>query len=180
MNEPNPQAPQQPAATRNGWLSHPVLSLVLAVVWLLLQQSLAPAHLLTAAVLALVVPRLVHAHLGAASRPRAVLSVLRLAMVVLWDIVVSNVTVAWIVVNPASRPSPAWVRVPLDTRHPTATTLLASIITMTPGTVSCVVDDERWEILVHALDCSDAGAMAQQIKQRYEVPLRTIFEGVTA
>jgi multicomponent K+:H+ antiporter subunit E len=160
-----------------GWLPHPVLSLLLAAVWLLLQQSLAAAHLIVAAALALIVPRLVHGLLGQASRPRAVLTVLRLVVVVLWDIVVSNVTVAWIVVNPVSRPRPAWVRVPLDTRHPTATTLLASIITMTPGTVSCIVDDERWEILVHALDCSDAGAMAAQIKQRYEQPLRAIFEG---
>jgi multicomponent K+:H+ antiporter subunit E len=55
--------------------------------------------------------------------------------------------------------------------------LFASIITMTPGTVSCVVDDEGWEILVHALDCDDAQAMAQQMKQRYEGPLREIFEG---
>jgi multicomponent K+:H+ antiporter subunit E len=43
--------------------------------------------------------------------------------------------------------------------------------------VSCVVDDEGWEILVHALDCDDAQAMAQQMKQRYEGPLREIFEG---
>lgn len=97
--------------------------------------------------------------------------------VVLWDIVVSNVAVARIVLNPAARPQPGWVRVPLDTRHTTAVTLFASIITMTPGTVSCVVDDERWEILVHALDCDDPLAMAQQMKQRYESPLREIFEG---
>lgn len=80
--------------------------------------------------------------------------------------------------DPRSRPQPGWVPVALDTRHPTAVTLFASIITMTPGTVSCVVDDERWQILVHALDCDDPAAMAAQMKQRYEAPLRRIFEGV--
>ena len=67
------------------------------------------------------------------------------------------------------------MRVPLELTHPTAITLLATIITTTPGTVSCVVDEERREILVHALDCDDPAALAAQIKQRYEAPLREIF-----
>ena len=163
-----------------GWLPHPVLSLVLAVVWLLLQQSVAPAHLLSAAVLALLLPRLLHDFLGDAVHPQSPRAMLHLAGVVLWDIVMSNITVARIVLNPASEPRPAWVEVPLDARHPTAITLLAAIITMTPGTVSCVIDEERHSILVHALDCSDAPAMAAQIKDRYERPLRRIFDGVDA
>jgi multicomponent K+:H+ antiporter subunit E len=168
----------RPAASRPRWLAHPVLSLLLAALWLLMQQSLAPAHVLWAVVLALVVPRLVHGFLGPASRVHSVPAALRLGAVVLWDIVVSNLVVARIVLDPRSRPRPAWVPVELDTRHPTAATLFASIITMTPGTVSCVVDDERWQILVHALDCDDPAAMAAQMKQRYEEPLRRIFEGV--
>ena len=161
-----------------GWLPHPVLSLVLAGVWLLLQQSLAPAHLLSAAVLALLLPRLLHGFIGDSVRPRSPRTMLHLAGVVLWDIVMSNLTVARIVLDPRSDPQPAWVEVPLEVQHPTAVTLLAAIITMTPGTVSCVIDERRHSILVHALDCSDAAEMAAQIKHRYERPLRRIFDGV--
>jgi multicomponent K+:H+ antiporter subunit E len=157
------------------WLTHPVLSLLLAAVWLLLQQSLAPAQVLTAVVLGLVVPRLVHGFLGPATRPQGLLFTLRFMALVLWDIVVSNLTVARIVLDPRSRPQPAWVPVPLELRHPQGITLLATIITTTPGTVSCVVDEDAQAILVHALDCADPAAMAAQIKQRYEQPLRRIF-----
>lgn len=167
-----------PGQSRAGWFGHPWLSMLLALLWLLMQQSLAPAHLLSAVVLALLVPRLVHGFLGPASRVHSVSAAMRLCAVVLWDIVVSNVVVARIVLDPTSRPEPGWVPVDLDTRDPMAVTLFASIITMTPGTVSCVVDDERWQILVHALDCDDPQAMAAQMKQRYEQPLRQIFEGV--
>ncbi|GAB4120261.1 MAG: Na+/H+ antiporter subunit E [Rubrivivax sp.] len=167
-------------AARAGWFAHPALSLLLAAVWLLLQQSLAPAQLLAAAAFGLIVPRLVHGFIGPAARPRGLVEILRFTAVVLWDIVVSNVTVARIVLNPASEPKPAWVPVPLDTTHPTAMTLLATVITTTPGTVSCVVDEAEHLILVHALDCDDPAAMAAQIKQRYERPLRRIFEGVGA
>lgn len=159
------------------WLPHPTLSVVLALVWVLLQQSLAPAQLLTAAVLALGLPWLLHGFMGDSVHPRSPRTMLHLAGVVLWDIVMSNITVARIVLNPASDPRPAWVEVPLQTEHPTAIALLAAIITMTPGTVSCVIDEERRLILVHALDCSDAAEMAVQIKQRYERPLRRIFDG---
>lgn len=157
------------------WLAHPVLSLLLAVAWLLLQQSAAPAQLITAAVLGLVIPRLLHGFLGAPTRPRAWGAALRLVAVVLWDIVVANFTVARIVLSPGSRPQPAWVTVPLAVQHPSAISLFATIITMTPGTVSCVVDEERRHILVHALDCSDTVAAAADMKARYEAPLKEIF-----
>lgn len=160
---------------RAGWFDHPVLSLLLAAVWLTLQQSLAPAQLITAAVLALVVPRLVHGFIGPGVRPRHAGTALRFFAVVLWDIVVSNITVARIVLSPRSNPRPAWVPVPLDIRHPNAVVLLATVITTTPGTMSCIVDEERHEILVHALDCDDPAAMAAQIKQRYERPLLEIL-----
>ncbi|MDC6169935.1 MULTISPECIES: Na+/H+ antiporter subunit E [unclassified Roseateles] len=157
------------------WLSHPLLSLLLAAVWLLLQQSLALPQLITAALLGLLLPRLLLGFLGPALRLRKPGLALRLVFIVLWDIVMSNLVVARLVLSPAARPQPAWVPVPLALRQPGAISLMASIITMTPGTVSCVVDEERHEILVHALDCSDPLALAAEIKSRYERPLLEIF-----
>jgi multicomponent K+:H+ antiporter subunit E len=157
------------------WLAHPVLSLLLAAAWLLLQQSAAPAQLITAAVLGLVIPRLLHGFIGEPTHPLAWGAALRLTAVVLWDIVVANFTVARIVLSPRRQPQPAWVTVPLAVQHPTAISLFATIITMTPGTVSCVVDLQRRHILVHALDCSDAAGAAADMKARYEAPLKEIF-----
>ena len=159
-----------------GWFAHPALSVLLGAVWLLLQQSVAPANLLFAVVLGLGVPRLVHGFLGPPLRPKGLLRSLRFVGIVLWDIVVSNITVARIVLTPWRQPHPAWVPVQLELRHPGAVTLLAAIITTTPGTVSCVVDAEAHFILVHALDCDDPAEMARQIKARYEVTLRELFE----
>lgn len=159
----------------NRWLPYPLLSAIVGATWLLMQQSVAPGQLIAAAVLAVVVPRLARGFLGTAVRPQRWGAVLHLAGIVLWDIVVSNVVVARIVLSPWSQPKPAWVPVPLSTRHPTAIALFATIITNTPGTVSCVVDEARREILVHALDCDDVPAAAAQMKARYEVPLMAIF-----
>ncbi|MDP3699526.1 MAG: Na+/H+ antiporter subunit E [Hylemonella sp.] len=160
---------------KKAWLSHPWLSALLALSWLLLSHSLAPVHLLSAALIGLVVPRLLHDALPPAGRIRAV-PALRLMGVVLWDILLSNITVARLVLGRMDRPQPAWVPVPLDLQHPTAIALFASIITTTPGTVSCTVDEEGRLIWVHALDCSDPAQAAADMKARYEAPLREIFE----
>lgn len=163
---------------KNSWLAHPWLSLLLAMSWLLLQNTLAPVHLLSAVLIGLIVPRMLHQLLPPAPTIR-MLPALRLALVVIGDIVTSNITVAKLVLGPISRPQPAWIQVPLQLQHPTAISLLASIITTTPGTVSSSIDEEQRYILVHALDCSDAAQMVAEIKQRYERPLLTIF-GETA
>jgi len=160
---------------KSRWFGHPWLSLLLAVSWLLLQHTLAPVHLISAVLIGLVVPRLLHNFLPAMAPVRLV-PALRLMAVVLWDIVLSNFVVARLVLGPLSRPRPAWVTVPLALTHPTAISLLATIITTTPGTVSCTIDEKRRHILVHALDCNDPAQMAADIKARYEGPLLAIYE----
>lgn len=159
-----------------GWFPHPVLSALLAAAWLALQQSLAVPQLITATLLGWGLPRLLHGFLGPGVRVRRWGLALRFTGLVLWDIVVANLTVARLVLSPSARPQPAWVWVPLDATHPSAVSLLAMVITTTPGTVSCVVDEARRGILVHALDCADPAAAAADMKARYERPLMEIFE----
>ena len=93
------------------WLAHPWLSVLLAASWLLLQQTLVPFHLISAALIGLLVPRLLRSFLPASGRMKFG-PVVRLTVVVLWDIVLSNITVARLVLGPMSRPQPAWVKVP--------------------------------------------------------------------
>jgi multicomponent K+:H+ antiporter subunit E len=66
--------------------------------------------------------------------------------------------------------------IPLDLRHPFSTTLLASIITLTPGTVSVNLSGDRRSLLIHGLAVADPEAAARRVKQRYERPLMEIFE----
>lgn len=160
---------------KKSWLGHPWLSALLAFSWLLLQHSVEPVHLLSAALIGIVIPRLLHEFLPQPSKIK-VLPAIRLTRFVLWDIVISNIAVAKLVLGSMSRTHPAWIEVPLTLTHPTAISLLATIITTTPGTVSCTIDEARHLILVHALDCSDPAQMATDIKVRYEELLVAIFE----
>ncbi|MFA7300589.1 MAG: Na+/H+ antiporter subunit E, partial [Sideroxydans sp.] len=64
---------------------------------------------------------------------------------------------------------------PLDLRDPFAATVLGSIVSLTPGTVSIDVDRERWVLHLHALNAPDPEALIREIKQRYEAPIKEIF-----
>ena len=157
-------------------LPHPLLTPVLWLAWLALNNSIAPAHLVLGALLACVLP-LTGLHLTDGTWPhlhRPGLAV-RLALRVLRDIVVSNVEVTRRVLGPEAAIKPGFLRVPLDLTDDWAITTLAGIITMTPGTLTADVAADRSYLLVHAFHVDDADAIIASIKTRYEAPLKEIF-----
>jgi multicomponent K+:H+ antiporter subunit E len=156
------------------WFPRPVLSVLLGVSWLLLSHSLALVHLLSAVLIGVIVPRMVSPFLGDAVRVDW-WAAFKLFWVVLKDIVMSNITVARITLGSMDVPQPMWLRVPLDTQNGRLNALFASIITTTPGTVSATVDEAKHCIWVHALTCDDPEAMIQDMKARYEQPLKNVF-----
>lgn len=157
------------------WFGSWRLALVLVAVWMLLIGELSIAHLLLAILLAALVPRFserLRERRGMPGNPRVML---RLMLVVLHDIVVSNLQVARLILGPESRIQPGFVWIPLDLRNLYGITALASIITMTPGTLSCDLTADKRYLLVHCLNLEDAEAMIAQIKTRYERPLMEIY-----
>jgi multicomponent K+:H+ antiporter subunit E len=86
------------------------------------------------------------------------------------------VVVARLVLGPLPRLEPAFVEVPLAATHPHTRSLLATIITMTPGTVSSAFTPDGRTLHVHALNVSDPLRVVADIKDRYEQPLMEIFE----
>ncbi len=157
-------------------LPAPLLSATLFLTWLLLNNTVDPAHLVLAAVLAVVVPWFTEALRPERPRVRRPLAIVRLGLVVLWDIVLSNIDVARRILGPESAIKPRFVWVPLSLSDPHAILSLAGIITMTPGTLSADLSADRRYLLVHAFNVDDEAALIAQIKARYEAPLKEIFE----
>jgi multicomponent K+:H+ antiporter subunit E len=153
----------------------PLLSLAVALVWLLLVGTVAPVHLLTAALLAVLLPRVAHRLLPDKVRMARPLLAAALLVRVLGDIVVSNIEVARRILGRESKIHPDFIWIPLDIQNPYGIATLAGIITMTPGTLSSELSLDQRHLLVHCFHLEDAAATIAQIKQRYEAPLREIF-----
>ena len=157
-------------------LPAPALTAVLWVSWLMLNESASAGHVLLGLALAIAIPWFTERYRPDRPRLRGLGAAMRLALIVLGDIVKSNIVVARQVLGPESRIRPAFVWVPLDIRDPHGIVALAGIITLTPGTLSSELSDDRRHLLVHAFNVDDEQALVAEIKQRYETPLREIFE----
>jgi multicomponent K+:H+ antiporter subunit E len=154
----------------------PLLSLALFVSWLLLNNTVDWAHLVLGAVLAVAIPLFTEPLRPDKPRLRRLLVAAQLALVVLWDIVMSNIVLARRILGPEPAIRPRFVWVPLSIRDPHGIVTLAGIITMTPGTLSSDLSEDRRWLLVHAFNVEDEAALVATIKRRYEAPLREIFE----
>jgi len=159
------------------WLfPHPAMTLILAIVWIILQNELSYGMAVFGVILGIIIPRAT-ANWWPDRPHRMKLGLMSLyVLLVMWDIIVANMQVAWIVLTrPNSKLRPAWVVVPLDLRYPEAITVLAGTITLTPGTVSADLSSDGRALLVHALDAPDPDAIRDDIKTRYEARLKEIF-----
>jgi multicomponent K+:H+ antiporter subunit E len=156
---------------------HPYLSLTLVILWLLLVNDVSLGTLILAGVLATLVPLLTQGWWPGRPRIRRPFGLLAYAALVLWDVIIANFQVAWIILfMPAARIRSAWVVVPLDLTSPEAISLLAGTITMTPGTLTADFSANGRALLIHALHAPDPQAVCRDIKTRYEARLKRIME----
>ena len=160
------------------WLPSPLLSASLLLIWLLLNQSVAPGHWLLGAVLGIVAPLLArplqpHGH----ARPGRPLALLRLLWLSAIEIVRSCFNVSQIILlrRPA-RVNSQFIRVPLDLRSPQGLALLSCLINSTPGTVWVEIVPDSHELLLHVFDLHDEQWWVETIKTRYEQPIIEVFE----
>ena len=165
------------APPRSRLLPQPITSVVVALTWLLLVNSVHPGHLVVAAVLGLSIPLFTHVFMPVAPRIRSWGALAAFVPVFAWDLVVANVVVALLILRVGYKPRSAWLAIPLDLTDPYAITTLAAVISLTPGTVSSRLSPDRKLLLVHALDTGDPAAEVATIKARYEAPIRRMFEG---
>ncbi|QEW20761.1 Mrp complex subunit E1 [Marinibacterium anthonyi] len=155
---------------------HPLLTLMLLVVWLGLVNKVTPGNVLLGLILGIVVPMLTAPFWPNRAKLRHPLRALAYVLLVVRDIVVANVQVAMIILFKRNRNIHSqWVCVPLDLTSPEAITVLAGTITMTPGTVSAALSADAGSILVHCLHTDDPDKIRDKIKARYERRLKEIF-----
>lgn len=155
---------------------HPILSVVLTIVWLGLVNKVTLGNVLLGAFLGIVVPFLTAPYWPDRPKLRNPVAIAEYMLVVFWDIIVANVQVAMLIVfKGADDLKSAWITVPLDLTSAEAITVLAGTITMTPGTVSAVLSADGSAILVHCLHTEDPDGTRDDIKNRYERRLKEIF-----
>lgn len=144
-------------------------------VWLLLTHQFTVGNILLAAILAWLIPLGVSRVRTVAVPMRRPLKMIPFFGLLLVDIIISNLVVAKQVLGAPEQLQPGFVIIPLELKKALPITILASTISLTPGTVSIEVSNDRKTLYVHALHVDSETKLVDRIKCRYEKPLKEIF-----
>lgn len=162
--------------SRSKWLAHPLGSLGLLLVWMLLVDDFTSVgHWVFGSLLAVLIQRLTVSWWPRLPRVCSWKHVFIFSQHMFVDIIVANFQVARLALGRMEHLQPMWVEVPFELEHDIAVYLLASAISLAPGTVAASVNRQTSIMLVHALHCDDQQALIAEIKQRYEQPLNEVF-----
>lgn len=156
----------------------PLLTGVLVVIWLLLNGPASPGQVLLGLVIAVTMMLAAARWRPVHPRLRSLWPAVPLFLHVLADIARSNVAVARIVLGLTGGRAvhSGFIEIPLDLRDPHGLAILSAIVTSTPGTAWAGVSADGRLLRLHALDLKNEDEWIRTIKERYEGPLRRIFE----
>jgi multicomponent Na+:H+ antiporter subunit E len=143
--------------------------LLLAVAWVALTGSVAPANIVFAVAVGFAVSPILPAGGGNAWRLRRIVGWIWLGPYFAWQLVLANIRMAAVVLGSHTRVQAAIVAVPLDATLDVEIAVLANLITLTPGTLSVDVSADRRVLYVHTLSFpGEADAVRREIKQGFE------------
>ena len=153
-----------------------LLNIILALAWAALFGDFSTIDLLVGFVLGFIALWMIQGALWETSYFGKAPRVVTLVLTFFWALIVANVRVAYSVLAPQSQMRPGIAAIPLDIESDIEITLLANMITLTPGTLSIDVSDDRRTLYVHGMHIQDLEEFRREIKDGFERRVREAFE----
>ncbi|HVL69979.1 MAG TPA: Na+/H+ antiporter subunit E [Vicinamibacterales bacterium] len=140
----------------------------LSLVWVGLTGTATAGNLLVGALLGYVVLHFAQDTMGFALPLRRMRRAIGLGFFFVWELVLASLRVAYDVITPTHHMAPAVVGIPLDARTDAEITMLATLVSLTPGTLSLDVSDDRRVLFIHAMYVYDRERLVRSIKNGFE------------
>lgn len=141
-------------------------NVVLALTWMMLTANFSGVNLLFGFILGYAALALVQRHFplfeGYAQRvPRFI----RFVGFYIWELIKANLRVAKDVAMPEWGIRPGVIGFPLEARTPGEITVVANLISLTPGTLSLDVSDDRRVLYIHAMYLLDEDELMNDLRE---------------
>jgi multicomponent Na+:H+ antiporter subunit E len=151
------------------------VNLMLALAWAAVTGSFTLVNLIFGFVLGAIGLWIIRSQVGTEAYFGRARRVVGLGVTFFYELVLSSIRVAWIVVQPRMPIRPGIIAFPLRVDRDFEITLLANLITLTPGTLSVDVSDDRRFLYIHAIDVPDAEALKRDIAEGFERKIMEAF-----
>lgn len=149
---------------KNRFLSNILLTLI----WVALTGDYSFANFLFGFILSYFMLRMIIMGSGSSKYFVILPKVIAFIFFFLWELIKANLQVAYEVMTPNYNMTPGIVKVPLDAKTNLEITSLANIITLTPGTLSLDVSNDRKVLYVHSMYIKDREKFIHGIKNGFE------------
>lgn len=154
------------------------LNIILALAWVAFTGSVSLIGLVTGFAIGYAALWLIQPLIGTSSYFSRVWAWIKLVILFHYELVVSSIAVALDVLTPRHRSRPAIIEVPLDVKTDTGILLVTNLISLTPGTLSLDVSEDRKTLLVHAMFADDPETLRKSLKDGMERWVIDAVEGV--
>ena len=152
-----------------------LVNILLALAWAAVSGSFSQLNLAFGFVLGTIALYLIREQVGTTGYLDRTRKIIGLTLLFLYELVMSAVRVLIMLIKPRLDIKPGIIAYPLKVDRDFEITLLANLITLTPGTLSVDVSHDRSTLFVHAIDCSDPDAIRSDIANGFERKILEAF-----
>jgi multicomponent Na+:H+ antiporter subunit E len=145
-----------------------MLNLALAIVWQVVTRSFSLGGLVAGFCVGYVVLWIARPMFGDSPYFGRLWRIAGFFLYFLKELIVSSLRVAYDVVTPPIHARPGVIEVPIEAKTDLEITLLANLITLTPGTLTLDVAPDRKSLYVQAMFASDPEAVRAEIRNGME------------
>lgn len=155
-----------------------LLNFFIAVVWMFMSSSLTPSTFIIGYIIGLLMIIMTRRYFAGRLYIWRVWSAIKLTLIFLKELVLSNVSVLLLVMKPdLSTIQPMIFALPTELEKDWEITLLSSLITLTPGTIVIHVSDDQRTLYIHAIDVDDVDEAIESIKNTFEKAIMEVSRG---
>ena len=152
-----------------------LVNVLLALAWAAVSGSFSLGNLIFGFVLGALALSLIREQVGSVGYFSRLRRVTSLFLLFFYELIQSAVRVAILVIQPDMKLKPGIIAYDLKVDRDLEITLLANLITLTPGTLSVDVSADRSTLYIHALDCSDPDQIRKDIADGFERKILEAF-----
>ncbi|UFT97852.1 Na+/H+ antiporter subunit E [Radiobacillus kanasensis] len=145
-----------------------VLNIIIAIMWMFLQESYTFPTFLFGYIIGILLLLVLQRFIPDAFYLRRAINILKLIKLFIKELILSNIVIVKLVYKPKLDVEPGIFKLPTVLKSNWEITLLANLITLTPGTLSVAISDDNREIFIHAMELDDIEESIKSIKETFE------------
>ncbi len=152
-----------------------LFNILLAISWMLLSGNLNAETFLEGILIGFIILWISRNALGGSKYFSKIPLAIKFMFYFIKELIKANIIVAYDIITPKDYMKPGIVAIPLDAKTNLEITLLANLITLTPGTLSLDVSNDKKTLYVHGLYVNDAESFRKEIKEGLEKRLLEVL-----